>query len=105
MNWSLLARIASINAILLALTYLVYQDLLFRDRYAHQLNFSPSNSYSALSHVLTLTGGTTVLSSPLTLDWLQLLTLALVAIDVLNVVEFVRKRSLSQRQATPPASG
>jgi hypothetical protein len=104
LNWSLLARIAIINAILLALTYLVYQDILFRDRYAHQLNFSPSTSYSALSHVVTLTEGTTVLSSPLTLDWPQLLVLAWVAIDVLYVVEFVRKWSSSRRQATPPAS-
>ncbi len=102
MRWSLLLRAAAINAVLLALTYLVYQDLSFRDRYAQQLNFSPSTSYSAFSHVLTLTGGTTTLSSPVTLDWVQLLVLALVATDVVYVLGFLRMKGSSQAQPVAP---
>ena len=70
-----------VNVVLILLAYLVYQDVAARNAYAGALNFAPSTSYSILTHALTLSGRGTVLTSPPTLDWFQLLVLMAAATD------------------------
>jgi hypothetical protein len=81
-----------IDAVVFVFVYLVVLDLVFRNSYAVSLNFAPSVGYSVLTHVLTLTGRGTTLVSPQTLDWVQLLVVALVVINVSYAARF-RKRS------------
>jgi len=92
---SSLAKIAVINALLLILAYLVYQDLSSRDAYAHELAFSPSTSFSLFSRVFSLTGRGTILVSPLTLDWPQVLILALIVFDIYSLLGILLRRKPS----------
>ena len=76
-----LAKVLVVNVVLILLAYLVYQDVAARAAYAGALGFVPSTSYSILYHSLTLSGRGTVLTSPPTLDWFQLLALIAAATD------------------------
>lgn len=76
-----LIRILLIDSVLFVFVYLVETDLAFRNSYAVSLNFVPSTGYSVLTHALTLTGRGATLVSPLALDWVQLLVVALVVVN------------------------
>jgi len=95
----LLVKVLVANVVLILLAYLVYQDTAARNVYARDLNFAPSTSYSILFHTLTLTGRATVLSSPPTLDWFQVLFLIGAATDAYMFWGYF-KRSPST-EATP----
>ncbi len=85
-----LVRIILVNWVVLALVYLAELDLAFRNSYAGSLNFAPSSGYSVLTHVFTMTGRGITLVSPLTLDWVQVLIIALLAVDISYVARFLR---------------
>ncbi len=87
---------AAVNVLLLLFTYLVYQDLSLRNTYAEDLTFVPTTSYSILTHVFTLTGRGAVWPSPPTLDWPQVLILALLLYDAVFLFGLLRSRSSRQ---------
>jgi hypothetical protein len=101
LNWTSLAKVAVVNIVLILFIYLVFQDLSSRNVYAEQLRFAPSTSYSIFSHVLTLTGKGTTLSSPPTLDWPQFLASVLVVFDAFSLIGFLRSRKKNAADASP----
>ena len=83
----LLYKVAAVDFVLLVLLYYVLQDLAWRAYYAGTPHvpgspYTPSFSYSILIRYFTMAGGNNLnLTSPPTLDWVQLLVLILVAVN------------------------
>ena len=91
MKLRFLAKVLTFNVVVILLTYLVNQDVAARNAYASVLSFAPSTSNSILTHTLTLTGRGTVLRSPPTLDWFQLLLLIAVAADAYTLWGYFKR--------------
>jgi len=103
------AKVLVVNVVLILLAYLVYQDLAGRNAYAGALNFAPSTTYSILTHSLTLSGRATVLTSPPTLDWFQLLVLIAAATDAYMFWGYFKRSPVPEQPSlsaaeTAPAS-
>lgn len=79
------------NTVILALLYYVEKDLAYRNSYAATVGFTASTVYYFLTHQLVLTGRGVTLTSPPTLDWAQVLVVALVALDLLYASRFLRR--------------
>ena len=92
-----------VNVVLILLAYLVYQDLAARNAYAGALNFAPSTSYSVLTHALTLSGRGTVLMSPPTLDWFQLLVLIAAATDAYMFWGYFKRSPVPEQRSLTAA--
>ena len=85
-------KLALVDLVLLTGLYYVIQDLQWRSSYASSVHYAcggpcsytPSFSHSILTQFFTMTNANTntSLTSPPTLDWIQLLVLALVVINV-----------------------
>ena len=93
-----------VNVVLILLAYLVYQDLAARNAYAGALNFAPSTSYSVLTHALTLSGRGTVLTSPPTLDWFQLLVLIAAATDAYMFWGYFKRSPVPEQHSLTAAA-
>jgi len=91
--------------VLVVLELLVLQDLQWRTSYAASVHagtngYTPSFSYNVLTRVFTMSGNGPSLVSPLTLDWVQLLAIVLVVVNVwLGYATLSRHRAFK----TPPA--
>lgn len=77
------------DLILVVALYFVLQDLSWRSYYAlapHDrcgglCSYTPSTSYSLLTRFFTMAGNGVSLTSPPTLDWVQILAVVLVALN------------------------
>ena len=103
MNIPFSAKILVVNVVLILLAYLVYQDVAARNAYAGALNFTPSTSYSILTHALTLSGRGTVLTSPPTLDWFQLLVLIAAATDAYMFWGYFKRSPVPEQRSLTAA--
>ncbi|MDV3244169.1 MAG: hypothetical protein LYZ66_03190 [Nitrososphaerales archaeon] len=83
MNRRVFVEVVAANFILLLLLYWVSVDQAARAAYAAREGLAFIFTRSILTQSSTLYGSSGPLSSPLTLDWEQLLLLALVAFDLL----------------------
>jgi hypothetical protein len=100
------------DVILLASLFYVILDLQSRAAFAasphnvcgHLCSYTPSFSYNLLTQFFTMTGNGQQLVSPPTLDWVQLLSLALVVVNVWLAYAFFAKRreAKARRQSTAP---
>jgi len=92
------------DAILLITEFYVIQDLEWRTAYAASLHeacakacsYSPSFSYNLLVRFFTMSGNGVSLTSPPTLDWVQLLGYVLIAINVWFAYALLAKRRSSK---------
>jgi hypothetical protein len=78
--------VIAVDLLLLVSIVYVLEDLQWRAAYAasahgHTAGYTPSFSYSFFTQVFTMSRGGASLSSPLTLDWIQLLGIALVLLN------------------------
>ena len=89
------------DAILLIAEFYVIQDLGWRTAYAASLHgacfpracsYSPSFSYSLLIRFFTMSGNRVSLTSPPTLDWVQLLAYILIVINAWFAYTILAKR-------------
>ena len=103
MRLPFIAKVFVVNVVLILLAYLVYQDVAARAAYAGALGFAPTTSYSILSHSLTLSGRGTILASPPTLDWFQLLTLIGVATDAYMFWGYFKHSAVPEQSNTTAA--
>ena len=101
------------DAVLLIAEYFVIQDLAWRTNYATLPHgsaphgYSPSFSYNVLTQFFTMSGSGPSLTSPPTLDWVQLIAYALVAINVWFGYKLIMKwrgEKRVQAMATPATS-
>lgn len=80
-------KVAFADFFLLVALASVLQDLAWRAYYAGTPHasvpsgYSAASSYSLLTRVFTMSGGSVSLASPVTLDWVQVLVLALVLVN------------------------
>ena len=85
------------DAMLLLAVFYVVGDLQWRVAYAssphgHTTGYAASFSYSIFTQVFTMSGSGVTLSSPLTLDWIQVLALVLVVLNGWYVYSLVARR-------------
>jgi hypothetical protein len=98
-------KVAAVDLVLLALLYYVLQDLAWRAYYAGTPHvpgspFAPSFSYSILIRYFTMAGSKVSLTSPPTLDWVQLIVLVLVAVNGWFAYNAYRSRKASIDRGT-----
>ena len=96
------AKVLLADAVLLGAEFLILQDLQWRVTYASSvLRYTPSYTYSVLTQFFAMGGSTTPLRSPPTLDWVQLLVVVLVILNLTYAYRSLRRRSLSASSAVP----
>jgi hypothetical protein len=83
-------EVLAVNLVLLLGGYLVLLDEAWRASYAAAKGYSPSVEYSFLTHLFTLGGGAAALTSPLTLDWIQVFAFIALVYDALFVFRYLR---------------
>ncbi|MDG6985248.1 MAG: hypothetical protein JRM73_00690 [Nitrososphaerota archaeon] len=93
------------DALLLALLFFVESDLQGRVAYAetvhgHTSGYIPSFSYSLFTQVFTMTGSGVSLSSPPTLDWIQVLGAVLIVLNCWYLYTVLAHN----RKPAPPAT-
>ena len=93
--------VAVADVLLVVSLVYVLGDLQWRAAYAasahgHTTGYVPSFSYSLFTRVFTMTGNGATLASPLTLDWVQVLGVALIALNgwAIYVAYNSRRRAL-----------
>lgn len=89
----------AVNIVLLLGIYFVLGDVATRTAYAAGKGMSYTFAQLFLVETSTLQGSSGGLQSPLTLDWVQLLLVVLVVVDVLYFYGW-----LERRRATPKAA-
>ena len=92
-----------VDALVLVALFYVNADWQWRIAYAasphgHTSGYVPSFSYSLFTQIFTMSSSGVSLASPLTLDWIQVLGVALVIINGWYLYSTYAKRK------TPPAS-
>jgi len=105
-------KVAAVDLVLLTLLYYVLQDLAWRAYYAGTPHvpgspYTPSFSYSILTRYFTMGGSSVPLTSPPTLDWVQLIVLILVAVNGWFAYHAYRSRasSVGRGASLRPAGG
>jgi hypothetical protein len=103
-------KVLAADIILLLADIEVYLDLEGRSGYAASLHlacgsrlcgYTPSFSYAPLTYFFEMVGNSRQLISPPTLDWLQLLTLAVLIVNAWYLFGYLRSR----RTGTPVSAG
>ncbi len=95
-------KVALADIVLLFALYSALQDLQWRTGYAASLHpacpqfciYSPSFSYGLLIQFFTLAGNGVSLTSPPTLDWVQLLAYVLVVLNAWYAYRTLKSRRL-----------
>ena len=96
------AKILAADAVLLGSMFLVLQDLEWRTGYASSaLHYAPSFDYSVLTRFLTMTGQSTSLVSPPTLDWVQLLMAVLAVLNLSYLYRSLRRSKPDANVGSP----
>jgi hypothetical protein len=93
-------KVVIVDLLVLLALYYVLQDLQWRTNYAASphaacgkiCEYSPSFGYSFLTRFFTMAGNGVSLTSPPTLDWVQLLALVLIAANGWFIYDVLRSR-------------
>jgi len=106
-------KVAVVDAVLLIALGFVIQDLEWRTSYAASLHgacfpnlcsYSPSFTYNVFVQFFTMAGNGATLTSPPTLDWVQVLAYILVAVNAWYLYTgLARRRAKPLSGATPAA--
>ena len=91
-------KVMVLDAVLLVALALVLGDLQWRVDYASTRNgykpaYAAAFAYSLLTRTFSMTGGAIQLTSPLTLDWVQVISVALVVVNGWYFYGLLRKRA------------
>jgi hypothetical protein len=100
-------KVAVVNLGALLLGVIVYLNRLSRDAYASALGFHPSTSYSFLTLTFSMKGKGELLTSPPSLDWIQVVALVAALLDLYYLYgEFRARRrgDWASSSAPPPPS-
>ena len=93
-------KILVTNAVILLLIWEVFQDFQGRLSYFRELGFTPSTAYYPFLYITSAVNGSTRIPGQLTLDWIQVLAVVLVILDISFALPYVRRRKpLSQPTA------
>jgi hypothetical protein len=99
-------KVLTADVVLLIALYYVIQDLQWRTSYATSPHanalhgYSPSFAYNLFTRIFTMSGSGLSLTSPPTLDWVQVLAVALLAINAWYAyVTLTKRRAAATSQA------
>lgn len=98
------------DAVLVGAMLWVFGDLQWRAAYAASQHsacpagcgYSPSFSYTFLTQFFTMSGGSVSLTSPPTLDWIQLIFYTILVVNGWLAYKAWKSRRLGPATATPP---
>jgi hypothetical protein len=93
MKFDTMVKIAVPNLVILALIWEVLQDDAGRIAYFQTLGFTPTTHYYPFFYITTAVKGTTYIPGLLTLDWVQVLAVVLLVLDITFAVGYLRSRS------------
>jgi len=99
------------DVILLVAEFYVIQDLQWRTTFAASPHgsaphgYSPSFAYNIFTQFFTMSGNQVNLTSPATLDWVQLFTAALVVLNLWFAYTYWKRRKTSHPSAPAAAEG
>jgi hypothetical protein len=106
MRWTVV-KLVLVDLVLVAALVLVAMDQQWRSSYgaSHHNDGYPgeymvSVSYGLLTRVFTMSGTTTTLVSPASLDWLQVIVLFLVLVNGIYIYEVRKKRAEAGKGVT-----
>ncbi len=99
MNLRGLLEVLGANAVLISLLYWVTLDEAARSAYAAHEGLAFQVFQSVLYQTSTLWGSSGPLQSPPTLDWVQLLVIAILAVDALVVYGALARRRRARAAA------
>ena len=88
------------DLLLLLALYFVVQDEMWRSSLAATKGLSVSYTYSFFTHVFAMLGGSIPLRSPPIFDWIELILLLLVAVNIWFTYSVTRSR-MGARRAAP----
>jgi hypothetical protein len=92
MKASQVARIVLTNAVIIGLISLVLEDDSGRLAYFRSLGFTTSTAYYPFFYITSAVNGSTYIAGQLTLDWVQVLAVALLVLDLGFVLPYLRRR-------------
>ncbi len=92
MKFDTMVKIAVPNLVILALIWEVLQDDAGRIAYFQALGFTPSTHYYPFFFVTTAVDGSTYIPGLLTLDWVQVLAVALLLLDLSFIIGYMRRQ-------------
>ncbi|GEM_PF-2110595 len=95
------AKIIIPNVVILAMLWEVLQDQAGRLAYFRTLGFTSSTAYYPFFYITSAVDGTTRIQGLLTLDWAQVLAVALILIDAAFVVGLLRGRNAASPVEPP----
>jgi hypothetical protein len=100
-------KVAMVDIVLVFAAYEVLHDLQWRTGYATSshagtLGYSPSFSYSLLIQFFTMAGNGVRLTSPPTIDWVQLLAYVLVVLNAWYAYKTLKSRKSLPRSGSEP---
>jgi hypothetical protein len=92
----LLAKILVSNVVVLAVIWTVLQDDAGRVAYFQSLGFTTSTAYYPFFYITSAVNGSAQIPGLLTLDWVQLLAVALIVLDISFALPFLRRGRSSE---------
>jgi hypothetical protein len=92
MKFDTMVKIAVPNLVILALIWEVLQDDAGRTAYFQTLGFTPSTHYYPFFYITTAVDGTTYIPGLLTLDWVQVLAVVLLLLDLSFIIGYMRRQ-------------
>ncbi|MDA4113278.1 MAG: hypothetical protein OK474_04445 [Thaumarchaeota archaeon] len=104
MKFDTMVKVAVPNLVILALIWEVVQDDAGRIAYFESLGFTPSTHYYPFFYITTAVKGASYIPGLLTLDWVQVLAVVLLVLDLSYVLGYVRKQR-SMTTQTPVLPG
>ncbi len=104
-------KVAIVDVLALLALYYVLQDIQWRTSYAASphaacggvCEYSPSFSYGILTRMFTMAGNNQHLVSPLTLDWVQALSLVLIIANLWFAYSVIKSRNRKHFVVAPPS--
>jgi hypothetical protein len=92
MKFDTMVKIAVPNLVILALIWEVLQDDAGRIAYFQTLGFTPTTHYYPFFFITTAVDGNTYIPGLLTLDWVQVLAVILLLLDLSFIIGYVRRQ-------------
>jgi len=98
-------KIVVTDLVLIVFGYYVLQDLDWRSGFAASKGFSPSTAYSFLTRSFVMTGQGSVLQSPPTLDWIQVVVALSIIVNLVYAFDALKGgRGPREPSAIAPAT-
>ena len=101
MKVSSIINLTVFNGIGIFLAALVAGDQAWRLSYWHSLGFTPNTTYYPFFLITSATKGSDTIPGQLTIDWLQVLVVVLVIVDLFVLIGYIRRKRATPVEVAP----